>query len=150
WRSLRVSEAVRDGIDKVLMSRGVFGVAAIDGITGEFRSIAEVLTSADTVGATSIGLVQPWNPDARAYPIARGTWAQAIDGADDLMSGNNAVFPRRQLALNHVKVGPADTAGVNSNQNFLFPGLRNWKLAQLERKALDWTGVPEHTRLHGC
>src|SRR5262249_1839372 len=102
----------------------------------------------ETVGATLIGLVQPWNPDARADRIAGGACAQAIDGADDLVPGNNAGFLRRQLALNYVKVGPADTAGVNSNQNFLFAGLGHGKRAQLEPVAFDRTGALKHAGFH--
>jgi hypothetical protein len=64
------------------------------------------------------------------------------------MSRHDAHLLRRQLALHHMKVSPADAAGVNSNQNFTFAWLRNGKLAQLEGVALDRVGMLEHTAFH--
>jgi hypothetical protein len=66
------------------------------------------------------------------------------------MSGNDSRLLRRQLAFHYMKVGPADAAGADSNQNFTFPGLGNGNFAQLERGALDRTRVLEHAGSHGC
>ena len=121
----RSLEAVGNGIDEVLIRQRVLGKAAVDGVAGEFGIVAEVFPAALAVSALSAGLVQPWDPDAGAQGVASRVPAAALNHSDDLMSWNYVRSLRRQFALHHVEVGPADAASVDFNEDLSFTGFRH-------------------------
>src|SRR6202011_33391 len=88
---LVVWESLGDGIDERLGGDGVLSVAAVDGIAGEGRMVAEVFPAGAAVFAGAVGGVQPGDADARA---AGEAGAFGFDDADDLMAGDQRRFAR--------------------------------------------------------
>src|SRR5579883_2714762 len=121
-RGLIVGKTLRNGIDKILARDGVFGIAAIDGVAGEGRVIAEIFRAGTTILASAISAVQPGDSDARSFFEAASVRPIFLDHADDLMAGNHGRLARRQFALDNVQVRAANSAGVNANENFTTAG----------------------------
>ena len=65
---------------------------------------------------------QPGNADplARLQPGHAGP--QPVDPPDDFMARNDRITLRRQFAIQHVQIGPADAAGANAHADL--SGLR--------------------------
>jgi hypothetical protein len=105
---------------KIRTHDGVFGIAAIYGVTGECGRIAEIFESEATILAGTVGSSQPGNAYASAGgKIIRGSGHYF---ADDLMSGNYSLPVRWQVAFNYVQVSAANSTGTHS-QKYL-AGLR--------------------------
>src|SRR6185437_8592294 len=68
----------------------VFGVAAVDRVTGEARTVAEVFAPAAAVDARPAGPAEPWHADTVANGQLRHLDPDRLDGADDLMPRNKA------------------------------------------------------------
>ena len=65
-RCLLVGKAFRNSVSKILGRDDVLGIAAVHAVAGELRAVAQILRSCAAVFASSIGLMQPGNPDARS------------------------------------------------------------------------------------
>jgi hypothetical protein len=64
------------------------------------------------------------------------------------MPRNDAVFPRRQLALDHMKIGPADTASIDLHPDLPRAGFGNRHVTQVERILLDRSGMFDYEGFH--
>src|SRR5215831_15272587 len=91
WRGLRIRIHQWYGDGKSLVGSREVGVAAITCIAGELRVVAQVLHPGLAVCTNAAGAAKP--RDDRKLRI-------------------------RQLAINNVKIGAADGARLNSNQDF--------------------------------
>jgi hypothetical protein len=73
--------------------------AAITRITGEERTIAEVLPAAQTIGADAASMAQPWNADAFTHAHTLNASTDFINPTDDFMTGDNGKLRVWQLAI---------------------------------------------------
>ncbi len=122
WRGVKVIKLGRQRIDEVAARDGILRVAAVDGVSGEGGRVAEVLEAAAAIGTSAVDAAHPGNADAAAE---RKFWPGAVfDGADDLMAGYERLLARRQFAIDDVKIGAADSAGADAEQNFAAGDLR--------------------------
>ena len=93
----------------------ILRIAAIDGIAGKSRRIAEILVALAAVPARSVGSAEPGDTHTGSE---RQLWSCAFHNvADNLVPGNNLTQPRRKFAFDDVEVGPAHAAGANFQQN---------------------------------
>src|SRR5207302_8904273 len=58
-RRLRIGEARRNGISKLLVADNVFGVTTVDRVAGKFRTVAKIFFSLPAVLANPASAVQP-------------------------------------------------------------------------------------------
>ena len=68
---------------------GVGGEAAVAGISGELRAVAEIFHALPAVAADAAGVAEPGDSDPVADPVSRDVAADEVDAADDLMAGND-------------------------------------------------------------
>jgi hypothetical protein len=105
---------------KIGANNGVFGIAAIYGVTGECGRIAEIFESEATILAGTVGSSHPGDAYAGADgKIIRGSGHYF---ADDLMSGNYSLPVRWQVAFNYVQVSAAYSTGTHTQKDLA--GLR--------------------------
>ncbi len=120
----------RDRIEPVLERKRESGVgdrvgreAAVAGVAGEDRLVAEILTRAQAKRAVAAGVAEPGyadtGPEREADALAR-----RLDPADDLMARHNRRLDVGQFAVDHVQVGAADAAGLDPHANLPRPGHR--------------------------
>jgi hypothetical protein len=121
-------------------------IAAIAGVAGEQRLIAEVLTLHPAVGTGTVGVAQPRDADPLADLQAPHGGADRIDPADDLVPGNHRHLRVRQLAVNDVQVRAADAARQHPDADLVRRRLRIRQLRPHQRG----TQSVEHHRLHGA
>ncbi len=110
-------------------------VAAVDMVAGEARLLAQIFPAAQAVGASFAGPSQPRHPDPVALAHALHVFTHGSHGGDDLVSGDQGEPRRRKLAVEDVKVGPADAARMHGEEHFALAGVRHRNAVQLKRRA---------------
>src|SRR5207249_12193979 len=95
---------------------GELGVAAINRVTGEFCAIAKIFAVRPAISALTIGPAKPWNADAIANRKSIHALIDLFEPADNLMTENQWKFWIGQFAIDNVKIGPANRAGINANE----------------------------------
>src|SRR5204862_7737925 len=113
---------------------GELGVAAVDVVAGKFSFIAKILPVRSTISAFAIRPAEPLNTDAIADLKSIDVLAELFDTPDDLVTKNQRQLWIRQLAINDVKIGSANSARADANEQL--PPSRFWlrNLTQLERR----------------
>jgi hypothetical protein len=89
----------------------VRGVAAVAGIAGEHRRIAQVLGAAAAIRANTASCAQPGHADALANGKSAHAQSDCRNAADDLVARHDGQFGVFELAVDHVQIGAADPAG---------------------------------------
>ena len=102
---------------------GLRGVAAVAGVAGEQRVVAEVFLTAAAIGAGAVGDSRATARRPARRDEARHARAERVDPADDLMAGNERQLRARQFAVDHVQVGAADAAGRDAHPDLARPRL---------------------------
>ena len=138
-----VGVARREGEGVALVGHGVFGVAAVEGIAGELRRVAEVLPAPAAVAAPAAGVAQPGHADAVADPEFFDPRAHRGHGADDLVADDQGQFGLGEFAVDDVQVGAADAAGVDPDEHLLRAGRGDRDFQRL-------SGVPGFSRTMAC
>jgi len=126
-RGLDVRVPLRDREAEARVGDRVLGVAAVEVVAGEARSVAEVLPAAQAVAALAARPAEPRDADAPA--------GRLVD-ADDLVAGHERQLRVGQLAVDDVQVGAADPAGADADEQLAGLGLRLGELGRLEPRAL--------------
>ena len=96
----------------------VGGEPAIASVAGEDRRIAQVLTTARTVGARSAGVAEPRHANATSEARRVDARAEAVDDADDLVTRYQRQLRVAKVTVNDMQVGPADGTGLDPQANF--------------------------------
>src|SRR5439155_4588234 len=109
-----------------LVGDDVFRISAVEVVTGEACSVAEVLAAARAVPARAVRPPEPRDAESPAV----------VGHPDDLMAGDERQLGMRQLAVDDVQIGAADPAGLHAQAYLARPRLGDGKVAQLERLAL--------------
>ena len=120
-----IGKAFRNGIGEILGRDNKFGVAAIHGVTGEHRVVAEILHASAAIFAGSVRPMQPGDANARSGRESLCTVASFLNDADHLVPGDHRRFARGQFSFDYVQIGPAHAAGAHSHEHF--PALRLWR-----------------------
>ena len=119
--------------------------AAVAGVAGEQRVIAQIFAVPDAIGADAAGVAEPGNADALAHLQPLDPGADRIDPADDLVARDDRHLRVGQFAIDDMQIGAADAAGGHLHANFARSGLRVGKLRPFER-SLEFL---QHHRMHG-
>src|SRR5262249_56157263 len=83
-----------------------------------------VLGPGAAMGTEAVGRAEPRHADALADRQARYAGTRRRNASDDLVAGNERQLRMRQLAVDHVKIGAADTAGVDLEKKVFALGQR--------------------------
>jgi hypothetical protein len=86
--------------------------------------LAEIFPPALTKPTSAVGVAQPGDPHALADLQSTTARSQLIDNPHDLMAGNNRHLHRLKIALDDVKIGPADSAAADAHANLVIAGNR--------------------------
>src|SRR5215813_11971029 len=96
---------------------GKLGIPAVDGITGETRSIAQIFPVRSTVGAFAIGPAKPRDADTLAnFKLRIYFCSNFFDIANNLMAKYEWQLWIRQFAIGYMKIGPAHCARCDSHE----------------------------------
>ena len=112
-RHLQVVVLVRQRQAVALVGDDPLRVAAVEVVAREARRLAEVLAAGEAVAARPVGPAEPGHAEPAPVLVA----------ADDLVPGNERELRVRQLAVDDVEVGAADTAGRHAQQDLSRPRL---------------------------
>ena len=125
----RCSLLVAEGIGKFIRVRfirdDVFRVAAVDVPAGEKWRRAQVFPPAETEPTLAARTGQPGDPDAGAHRKTSASFAERINGPNDLMAGDNLMAFGGQVALRQVQIGPTDSAHADPEPNLSWSGNRH-------------------------
>ena len=92
------------------------GEPAVTGVAGEGRVVAEIFLAAGAVVANAA------DPPSQGTPTRSPTWRfttpgpEGFDPSDNFMTGRNRKWPVGQIAIDDVKIGPADGAGFDPHE----------------------------------
>jgi hypothetical protein len=120
---LHIRHGVRQLVDEAFGGYDQFRIAAIDAIACEVGGFAKVLSAPRAEATDSAGAMQPSDAYTRSRREPAGFTARRFYRADNLVSGNNRLFAPREFSFDDVKIGPADGAGPNAEEN-----VRTWRL----------------------
>jgi hypothetical protein len=109
-------------INKIAASDSILRVAAVDGVSGKDRRVAQILKSAKAVRAVSVNTANPGNTHARTQGQLGGCSVDNI--SHNLVAGDEGLLPGRQFAFDDVEIRTADAAGADAKENFTGSGLR--------------------------
>ena len=98
-------------------------IAAIAGVAGEQRPVAQVFLIARAIGTDTAGRTEPWHADPDADPQGFDAGSDGVDLPDDLVTGNDRQLWIGQLAVDHMQVGAADAASRHAQSDLTGPGL---------------------------
>src|SRR5262249_41240646 len=135
WRDFSVIPPLGKGEAVARIGERMRGIAAVARVAGKERSIAQILSAAAAIRADAAGRAEPRDPDALAYCQSCHARPHGGDASDDLVAGHDRKLRAWQLAVDHVQIGPADTAGRDLNENFAGCRFGRWPLAHDERRA---------------
>ena len=90
-----------------------------------------------TVQATSARVLEPGDPDPITDLEAICGRAATLHRTHDLMPGNDPLTHRWQVALDHVQVGSADAASLDTNDDFVLGRYRLRNVLQMQRCRID-------------
>jgi hypothetical protein len=122
------------------------GIAAIDGVTGETRSITQIFPVRSTINAFAISPAKPRNANTVAYLKCRiYFFSDLLDKADNLVTWYERQFWVRQFAIDHVKICPAHRTGRDLHKQLALG--RSWLLHIAELKRL--LRLIQNHRAHG-
>ena len=136
-RRLEVRVALRDREAVALVGDRQLRVAAVELVAGEAGPLAEVLAAGAAVAALAAGPAEPRDPDPLPGLEALRPLPRPLDGADDLVAGDERQLRLGQVAVDDVEVGAADAAGVHPHQHLPRPGLGVGQLRLAQRLALS-------------
>ena len=122
-RQMKTVSRIRDG---------ELGVTAIDGVTGEARVIAKILSAGSAIRAIAIGPAKPRDSHAISDCEVRIFFADFFDLSDNLMTENQRQFRIGQFAIDNVKVSAANRAGADAHEQLSLAWLRLRHIAQLQ------------------
>ena len=117
-----VIEAGEQLKNEVRARKNILGVAAIHGVTGEDRVVAEILHAVIAVPAIAVDAAHPGNADARSHWQFVG---RAVDYFSDDLMARNKTWPKRwKISFDDVKVSPTHSACDDPKQKM--PGFELW------------------------
>ncbi len=115
-RGLCVGVRVWNGKTITLIGNGVFRIAAVKCVAGEFCFVAEILLAVLTIRAFGAGPTEPRHADSLADSKTSNVFAQSGDLADDFMTWDERQFRLGQFAIDNMEVGAAHRAGSDLDQ----------------------------------
>ena len=115
-----VRVSVRDGEAVALVRNCELRVAAVDGVAGEERAVAQVLMAREAVPAFAVSPAEPRHANTGARLVSR---ASLENLADDLMPEHERKLRLGEVAVDDVQVGAAHTARANPKHDLARPGL---------------------------
>src|SRR5207248_6770479 len=142
-RGLGVGVAVGERKAVALVGDGHPGVATVDLVTREARTVAEVLAARPAMLAGAARPAQPRNSDPRSFRESR---ASGFYDPNDFVAEHERQLRIRQLAVQDMQICPAHAAGADAQEHL--PGLWNG-IRQLA--PLQWTSrLDQHHRSHAA
>jgi branched-chain amino acid aminotransferase len=133
-RGHRVVKAIeREGIGRIGNDMG--GKAPVAGEAGELRRVAKVLVTLGAIGTVAAGMAQPRNADASADVEAVHVGAERVDAADDLVARHDGQRAAGKLAIDDMKIGAADGAGLDPDADLARTGTGQGAVFPDERRA---------------
>ncbi len=120
---LEVRKRLRYRVGERLGDDGELRVSPVGVVPGVPRDAAQVLGSRGAKRAGAASVAQPRDPDALADRAPRAAGAEPVHDPDRLVARDQGEPPRREVALDDVKVGPADRAGANAHPDLARRGL---------------------------
>jgi hypothetical protein len=122
----------------------VAGEAAVAGVAGELRRVAQVLVAIGAVAAMAAGVRQPRHADTLPDMQPADPRPERLDHADDLVPRHDRQPALRQFAVDHVQVGAAHGASQHAQAHLAGKRLRRGPFLQHQ-------GLPrrvQHHRVH--
>jgi len=114
-RDVDVVQSGGQWIDEVGAGERIFGITAVDGISGENRVVTQIFFAVKAISTIAVDSAHPRDSDSGS---ARQIRSRAGDDfANDLMAGNEPWVERGQIAFDDVKVGAADSTGYDAEQD---------------------------------
>jgi hypothetical protein len=144
WRCAHIIVALRNSKTETRIGRDVFGIAAVDRVTGEARAPAEILAAGETEIAFAASPPEPRNTDALTDVKIIDAFTEFFDLSDDFVSRNQRQLWIWQFTIDDVQIGAAHRARRHAHEDFARAWMRNWHFAPRERLPCG----PQHHRLH--
>src|SRR6185437_7410658 len=135
WRKLRGGSVVGQRQAETSVRQHLFCIAAVDGVAGEARVLAQVFLTGLAVAAETAGVRQPGDSDAVAHAEARDRRADLADAAHDLVTGDDGIVDVGQLSVQKVQVRTTDAAGLDGNAYLVLAGRRQRNLIHAQTRA---------------
>jgi hypothetical protein len=128
---VQIVQSFRKSKHEVLASNCIFGIAAIDRVSGERRRVAEILTAMLAIPTRPVSAADPG--DAYASANRKLRIRSVHNFAHDLMTRNDSFTQRRQFAFDNMQIGAANTAGANAQEKMAWLGFRSLHLRNPKR-----------------
>ncbi len=107
--------------------------AAIARVTCKKRIVTEVLPIGGAIGTYPAGMAEPGDADPHADCRCADAVAEAVERADDLVTGNDRQLRVGEVAIDGVQVSPADSAGFDPHADLAWAGPRLGPLFKFQR-----------------
>jgi hypothetical protein len=143
-----VGECGGERVGEVFAHDAEFGVASVDVVAGEAGVLAQIFGVAEAVGAGAVGRVEPRDADAVAGFDRADGGTDGVDGADDLVTGDERKLGEREIAFHCVEVGVAESAGADADSDFVGSWGRVGEIIEVEWRLFGGRGLLEEHCAH--
>ena len=108
---------IRDALPRgaVHVTMGTHGVPIVQALSAAHSDAGQVLVAAPAMVADAARVAQPGNTDAVTEAEARAARTDCVDGPDDLVSRHERHAHGREVAFDHVEVGPAEATDLHAD-----------------------------------
>ena len=134
--SLGIAAVAAHGQAVALVGDAVVAIAAVPRVAGEERVGAQVLPPAPAIAAGAAGPAEPGDAHALPFGQALDARAEGRNSPHDLVPRHDRKPGLGEVAVHHMKIGAANTADRDPDQNFAGAGCRHRSLLQGERSAV--------------
>src|SRR5207253_1201013 len=111
WCYFNIVVVIRQTKTVSRVGNGELGIPAVDVVTGKLGAVAKILVVRSTISA--IADFELLIVDCR---LLIDRLCDLLDASDNLMAENERQFRIVELAVNDVKIGPANCAGIDRNE----------------------------------
>jgi hypothetical protein len=108
----------------------------------------EMARSAKAVGANIASFTQPSDADACPDAETFTLWAELLDDADDLVTGDDSRVLRLEVALADVQIRSANATRLHPHEDLAVTGNRHLHVGRSQGVPFDRRGMFEEHRVH--
>jgi hypothetical protein len=148
-RDVFVIEVFGQRVCEVLRDNSIFRVPTINVVTGIPRVAAQILASTPAELAGAVHMLQPGDADPPPDPQAHHTVAGFVHSSNNLMAGDDRHPVRREIPLDNVKIGAANSADAYFHPNLARPRSRRVHFSLSQRQLLHALLLRQDHRAHG-
>src|SRR3984893_3436026 len=125
-----------------------FRVSTVHRVSRKIRLVAQIFSPLAAICASPVGPIQPRDAHAAAHRKSRRSFSRFFDNTNNLMPRYDRRFSGWELAFHDVQIGPANSAIMHANEDFILRRFAQRYFRVLQGIRFDRRGTFKNTSFH--